>query len=523
MKKFIVVVLTILAIFTIAGCNSKQTTSKTSTKSTVTSSTKSSSSSTTEDNKVEAFDLKGAEVKIYTKRAQDYDYAYANPLDPTKIRNNDEDTAYWSVVEKVTKYIENKYNCKIKWVDDATVRTETNAWSHLQNQYASGNMYDIVEITGEEFPYMYSNGMVQELKEDVLSKEAKELFWGGEDGFQYSAYVHLDKKWGVGCSNTIWDIQNSTTISTPLPVLFYNVDMLKEAGIEKMPNEYWKEGTWSWDVFEEMCTTLLNNVSTLKGAVTDHFYSGGIMNLLGANGTYIFDDYGNMGFYSEASQEVYKRFNSWYDKKIEKNLEYNGGSTVVSWWSQKDFSNLEVAFSTNILARCQTYWQDVNYSVVPYPFGPNAALASDPTKINEDKYKVNVYTTGYFWTVPKGKDVRLYQLLAEFYGGMKEYYTNADDIDATIEDIHLQLFAFDDENSLEVMKYVQENMTFSIIMSAVPSGIFRQAIREHYTKTSPYYGNMWGYMQSRQKELAPENPNNFWKSIFGDPGIVAQS
>ncbi len=474
---------------------------------------------------IETFDLQGKTIRIFTNRAADYDYDYSDAYDPTKIRNDDDNHEYWYVVEKVTKSIESRYNCNIEWVDGTTAAVEGTIWNHLKSVYSSGQMYDIVSITGEEFPYMYSNDMVQELKDDMLPDEVKELFWGGKDGFQYNAYTHLGKKWGVGGSNNIFDRLNTQTRDNAFaPILYYNIDLLRSAGIEKMPGEYFEEGTWSWEVFEDMCEQVVANLPGVSG-LGDHFYAAGIQNFIGANGSYIFDAYGNIGFYSTAAQEVYSKWNEWYEAKILRNFTYEvNGSSPDTWYTQHWFRDQEVAFTSGRLQYLTGYWKDINYSIVPYPFGPNAASADDPDKIDESKYNLNVYTTGYFWTVPKGKDAaKMYQLLAEFYGGLKEYYTDADDLDKTLENIALEYFDYEDETALKVLKYVQENMNFYIIQSAVPSGIFRQSIREAYNKSSNWYGQMYTYLLSRRAELDPDNPNNFWKSIFGEPGNLAQA
>ena len=472
---------------------------------------------------VEGFDLGGKTVKIFTRRAADFDYAYSNPLDPTKVRNDDENEEYWTIVEDVTKAIETKYNCKIEWVDATSAVTGGSIWNHLKSVYASGEMYDIVSITGEEFPYMYSNGMVLELPDDYLSDDVVDLFWGGEEGFQYNYYKHLDKRWGVGGSNNIYDAKNTAGDNAPLPVLFYDIDLLKSAGITKMPSEYYEEGTWSWDVFEEMCKQVVERVPGSSGLV-DHFYSGGIQTFIGSNGSFIFDTYGNMGFYSEAAQQVYTQWEEWYNAKLIRNFTYETtGAAPDVWYNQRWFRDEDVAFIAGRLSYASAYWNEINYSIVPYPFGPNAAQDSDPTKIDNEKFNINVYTTGYFWTVPKGGDLRHYQLLAEFYGGLKAYYPNADDTEATIDEIAIEFFDYSDETAADVLKYVQNNMNFYIIQSAVPSGIFRQSIREHYNKSSNWYGQMYTYLLSRRAELDPDNPNNFWKSTFGEPGIQAQS
>ena len=535
MKKIFLVLTALFLTLVLVGCGATPTTkaNSTTTKKVVTTTTKSGGDATTTNgggasttttqsaaDQVEAFDYGGKTIRIATHRAADFDYNYSSPLDPTKIRNNDDNTEYWDVVERTTKYIEKKYNCKFEWIDLTTI-SESNTWTHYQNVYASNDMYDIIEDDGEVFSYLYANDMLQELPEDYLSDAAASLLWGGADGYQYNAFKHLDKKWGIGSTNTIYDVDATLKANAFTPILYYNLDILKDAGIEKMPSEYWEEGTWTWDVFETMCLQVVNNLPGVQGFI-DHAYAGGIQNFLGANGTFVFDDYGNMGFYSEAAQAVYTKWQSWTDSHVLYNYTWSGTGAPDSYWDRRWFPSGASAFAVGYFSDINTYWKDLNVSCVPYPAGPNAQN-SDGT-INMDKYNFNWYACGYFWSVPKNKDLRLYQILAEFYGGLKEYYTNADDLDATIEDFVYERFPFDEcEYVIDLFKYIQENMNFFIIQSAVPSGIFRQAIREHYNKSSAFYGEMWNYMVSRRSELDPDNPNNFWKCIFGEPGNVAQS
>lgn len=475
-------------------------------------------------NEVKAFDYGGKEMSIFTVRANEFDYNYTDPNDPMKTPANPENTAYWNVVEKTTKEIQSKYNVKLKWVDATTASAGQTIWNHLQSVYASGQMYDIVSITGEEFPYMYSNDMVQELTDSMLSADVVELLWGGADGFQYNAIKHLDKRWGISVSNTIYDIANTTKDSQWLPILYYNKELLEDAGIQKMPGEYFLEGTWSWDVFEDMCEQVVQNLPGVSG-LGDHFYGAGIQNFLGTNSTYVFDAYGNMGFYSTNAQEVYSRWNQWYSSGVVKNLTYNVNTNGApdTWYDHLWFRDGLVAFTSGKFIQASNYWGDIDFSIVPYPFGPKSASSSDPTKIDESKYNSNLYALGQFYTVPKGKNAsQCYQILAEFMGGLKNYYTHADDEDATVEEFANSIFDIGDDAALETLKFLNRTGNYYIIGSAVPSGIFRQSIRDNYNNKSQWYGQMWSYLESRRAELDPDNPNNFWKTIFGEPGNLAK-
>lgn len=463
---------------------------------------------------IETFDLGGAVVQIYTSRAEEFDPNYVtNSSNPFAVRWHEEDTVYWSIIENLVDDIETKYNCKLKFVD---ANNYASSWNHLKEKYASNSMYDIVAITGEEFPYMYANDMVQELPDNLLPDNVINLFWGGKDGFQYNSIKHLGSRWGVSLSNTIFDITNTAKDYTYPQLLYYNKDILTEAGITKMPDEYFLEGTWSWEIFETMINQIRTSMPSVNG-LADHAYNAGIMNFLGSNGTFLFDSYGELGFYSNAAQEVYSKWNTWYNAKIIYNYTYETGTIPDSYLDQKWFQEGLVAFTSGRYTHAVNYWKDIDYSIVPYPYGPNASNSEG--KLDESKYISNIYSPGYFWMVPKGKDAaKMYQIIAEFMGGLKEYYTDADDEEQTIKNFSNELFSYGDEGAYQTLLFIQRTMNLSIVQSAIPNGIFRQAIREHYTKGSNYYGQMFTYMQSRRAELDQNNPNNFWKSIFGAPG-----
>ncbi|KAA0965569.1 sugar ABC transporter substrate-binding protein [Sporosarcina sp. ANT_H38] len=74
-------------------------------------------------------------------------------------------------------------------------------------------------------------------------------------------------------------------------LMYYNKNVLKEAGIEKTPQEYFDEGQWNWDTFSEMTGELV--AAGKKGYVGS---SGGVYTLswVWSNGGELYDDNGNI-------------------------------------------------------------------------------------------------------------------------------------------------------------------------------------------------------------------------------------
>ena len=123
----------------------------------------------------------------------------------------------------------------------------------LLTQLSGGQANDIFYVGAETMPKLVETGKLAELTQfldssasHVKADEFADGLWGAarQDG----------KIYGVSVDNN------------PL-LMYYSKQVLKEAGVDKTPQEYFDEGQWNWQTFAEITGKLKD--AGKKGFVAD--------------------------------------------------------------------------------------------------------------------------------------------------------------------------------------------------------------------------------------------------------------
>jgi len=160
----------------------------------------------------------------------------------------------------------------------------------LFTQLSGGSAPDIFYAGDGYISKLIETGKIEDLTDFIESSESyvkadefADGLWGGarKDGRIY----------GVSVDNNPF-------------LMYYNKNVLEEAGIEKSPQEHFEEGTWNWDTFEEMTGQIVE--AGKKGYVGE---SSGVhtFSWVWSNGGELYDDDGNIVLESnEKAKEAFK-------------------------------------------------------------------------------------------------------------------------------------------------------------------------------------------------------------------------
>lgn len=160
----------------------------------------------------------------------------------------------------------------------------------LFTQLSGGEAPDIFYAGDGYISKLIETGKIEDLTDFLESSESyvkpdefAEGLWGGsrKDGRIY----------GVAVDNNPF-------------LMYYNKNVLEEAGIDKSPQEHFEEGTWNWDTFEKMTADIV--AAGKKGYVGE---SSGVhtFSWVWSNGGELYDDDGNIVLDSnEKAQEAFK-------------------------------------------------------------------------------------------------------------------------------------------------------------------------------------------------------------------------
>jgi len=161
-------------------------------------------------------------------------------------------------------------------------------------QLSGGDSTDVFYVGSEWISKLIETGKVEDLSD----------FLEGSD-----SYVHPDEfadgLWGA--SRTDDEIFGVPVDNNPY-LMYYNKNVLEDAGIEKGPQEHYEEGTWNWDTFAEMTADIV--AAGKKGYIVE---SGGdhTFSWIWSNGGELYDDDGNIIIKeNEQAQETFEYLES---------------------------------------------------------------------------------------------------------------------------------------------------------------------------------------------------------------------
>ena len=175
----------------------------------------------------------------------------------------------------------------------------------LLTQLSGGQANDIFYVGAETMPKLVETGKLAELTQfldssasHVKADEFADGLWGAarQDG----------KIYGVSVDNN------------PL-LMYYNKQVLKEAGVDKTPQEYFDEGQWNWETFAEITGKLKD--AGKKGFVADK-WSAHLFSWVWSNGGEMYDAEGN--FILEENEKAQEAFRYVGDMVTDGNFTYTG-------------------------------------------------------------------------------------------------------------------------------------------------------------------------------------------------------
>lgn len=354
-KKLVVFMLSLSMVFSLAACGSKEKAADTTATPTVGAADVAEATPTAVPERYEAFDFGGREIKVGLW----WDYYYTS--EHTKIEDDpalsNTETAQMKLDN--VRRIEEKYNCKIKFVNLG--------WQGIINSInttiAAGTPECDIYLTDLQFGIPAAlNGLCQNVKDYAPANSSV-----------FDDQLILKPLDGMGGT---YFFQEQGLPQTGI-FLGYNKTMIDDLGLED-PQELYKNGQWTWDKFAELAkagTQDTNNDGTTDvygyGGVFTDFSNGLIMN----NGGSITND-GKGGLDSEPVKQAFEFINKIYneDKSGRPWNETDWNDNLLAWsdgkvmfwtaqaWSLKMQADAAVAEGAEI---------PFEYHVVPYPKGPS--------------------------------------------------------------------------------------------------------------------------------------------------------
>lgn len=364
----------------------------------------------------EAFDMGGREIEIAVFYPMYYDSDDTKPEDNPGVQ----DLERGQLMIDNVKRVEEKYNCKIKFVDVSGDAIK----SSLNTSVVNGTPDYDVYLTQMDFALpLAANGYFTDLttfKADYLDLN------NGQN---------ILKVLDVAGTNCFFSKSGYTFAST---YLAYNAEMIDAAGLED-PNALYERGEWTWEKFAEYCTKLTqdtdnNGQTDIYGYAGDLTYT--IQEFLASNDAILVNENGREGLTDPKVLDTFKYLGELYaEKKVARPI-------ADDWYeNNKSWINKQSAFGATKMWILQTSKINFEYHIVPFPQGPNGTGESVGQAY------------GDYFVIPRGvkEPEKVYQVLEEFFG----FY--GDDYDYRDEDmLALAEGCFVDEADVETAIAIEE-------------------------------------------------------------------
>ncbi len=344
-----------------------------------------------------AFDMKGRVIKI----AMFYD-AYYDSND-TKPEDNpgvlDMETAQL-MLDNVRR-IENKYNCKIEYVNPGSDALKAS----LNTSVVAGTPDYDVYLTQMDFALPLAvNGYFI----DLSKFDAEYLDLNKEN--------NIVNPFSVANTNCFFEKKRKNVASI---YMVYNEDMIKQLKLED-PNELYAKGEWTWEKFEELCIKATQD--TDNNGETDIYGYGGdltttIREFLASNGSILVKEDGTEGLTDAKAMETFQFLGKLYgEDKVARPVTDDYYDNIYGWVNNKC-----VFGATQMWILQTTSDINFNYRIVPWPQGPSGSAEVAGQGFND------------YFVIPRGVEEpeKVYQILEEFFGWF------GDDLDARDEDMIL--------------------------------------------------------------------------------------
>lgn len=342
----------------------------------------------------EAFDMGGRVIKIAVFYDMYYDSFDTKPEDNPGLQDKERGQLMLDNVKR----IEQKYNCKIEYVNPGGDAIK----SSLNTSVVNGTPdYDVYLTQMDWALPLAVNGYFVDLttfKADYLDLNNNQDI------------LDVVEIAGTNCFFAKSGVDLSTSY------LAYNSEMIQEAGLED-PNELYARGEWTWEKFAEYCTKLTKD--TDNNGETDIYGYGGdltwtIQEFLASNNAILVNADGTEGLTDPKVLKTFEYLGELYaEKKVARPVVDDWYEGIAGW------INKQSVFGVTKMWILQTMAPKFEHRIVPFPVGPDGTGETAGQGFND------------YFAIPRGVEdpEKVYQIMEEFFG----FY--CDDLDVRDEDM----------------------------------------------------------------------------------------
>ena len=299
------------------------------------------------------------------------------------------DEAKKEMWEERRKYVEEKFNCKLQY--DVLEGVEWNDVPQaIVTSLASGDpIMDIGDMSRYWIGELVTNDAILDITDTVLAYNLPEPYWKG--GCQWGdAIVGFNR-------NPIF----------PWSIFVYNRELIKSVGMAKTPGEMFKEGKWSFNDFYDYLKELKSKLPEGVEAFGIHALNWARVGAYG-NGAEILNPETYVPSYtSDAFYEAIEFF----QKLVQEGLAVNcvqepreDGTIRYNWnYAQQGFTDGKLAITMAAEWDLEGYASQMDYGVVPPPWGPRVTIQNNDYTTLSDNYTSYYNDCGVF-VIVKGAE-----------------------------------------------------------------------------------------------------------------------
>lgn len=363
-KSIALLLISCLVMGVLSGCSS----TKSSTKVDTPKSTETTGKTTAPADPFPGADLKGVTIKVQ---------GLQNPETADEAKK---DT--W---RKRKEEVEKKFNVKLEF--DATKGIDWNdVPAKVVASVAAGDpLFDVGNVSRYYISDLMNGNAIMDLSKPVADYKFPKVYY--EDLCQFQGKTIA--------------FQSNPTFA--FNIMVYNRDLIKQAGMEKLPEEMFKEGKWSYDDFYNYLTQLRSKLPKEVNMLGMHALTWGEM--VGyANGGYLLNP---KTYIPEYNKEPMIQAVQFMQKLVQNKLAVNAtqvtrddGTTGYDW-NKVTQGNMDgkLVFWSAAPWDFPGYTGKFDWGIVPPPYGPQVTVKNNDYKTLSSNYRSFVPDAG-MWVVP---------------------------------------------------------------------------------------------------------------------------
>lgn len=309
-------------------------------------------------------------VKDYMFEGEDSTLTYINGTD------------LGDLAVKRLKDIEDKYNCTIEFEYDLGRAAETAYHSAVGGQY----VYDFISEESFALINYRSTNAFQDLTQLDNIDVFDETKWG-------SRYIRSTTMFDGAIIGVIPAAHPMRAANSLDNIIVINEDLSSNV-LATDPREYYENGEWNWDAFENCLLTYAHTDSSNEFVYSLNTNMGTLGKVLACGNGFdflTFDDSGDfeLGYFSPNAIEAYNQAFEWFNGATSSNILDEWGSTP--FLEGKSVIGLlgvyEIVSTSSSLA-----YQMENFCIMPPPTGPSAD--------GPDDYRISYSSTDFTMCIP---------------------------------------------------------------------------------------------------------------------------